>query len=90
LPEALQIGSSCARTGRAQPVLNIFNIHVKLVGDLVHERSVLPDLSKLPLIGDVIEVRIDNRKIRARVSYAPAAGSRDGVPFHEIYADEIA
>ena len=68
----------------------IFNVHIKLVGDLVHERSVLADLSKLPLIGDVIEVRIDNRKIRACVRYALAAGGRDGVPFHEIYANEIA
>jgi hypothetical protein len=38
----------------------------------------------------VIEVRIDNRKIRARVEYALAARSRDDVPFHEIYANEIA
>ena len=39
-------------------------------------------------MGDVIELRIDNRKIRARVSYVVSAGSRGGV-FHEIYASEI-
>jgi hypothetical protein len=54
----------------------------------VHERAVLADLSKLPLIGDVIELRVENRKDRARVSYTASAGSRGGA-FHEIYASEI-
>ena len=63
----------------------IFNVHIKLAGGV--ERTVLADLSELPVIGDVIEVRIDNRKIRARVSCALSAES--GVPFHEIYASEI-
>ena len=47
----------------------------------------LADLSELPLIGDVIEVGIDNRKVRARVSDALSAGSRGSV-FHEIYESE--
>jgi len=72
---------------RARDVPKIFNVHVKLAGGV--ERTVLADLSVLPVIGDVIEVRIDNRKIRARVSYALSAGSRGGV-FHEIYGSEIA
>ena len=65
----------------------IFNVHVKLAGGV--ERTVLADLAKLPLIGDVIEVGIDNGKIRARVCYALSGGSRSGTPFHEIYASEI-
>jgi hypothetical protein len=69
-------------------VPKIFQVHVKLVGDTVHERAVLADLSKLPMIGDMIELRVDNRKVRARVSYAVSAGSRGGL-FHEIYASEI-
>jgi len=71
---------------RARDVPKIFNVHIKLVGGV--ERTILTDLSNLPLIGDVMEVRIDNRKVRARVSYALSAGSRGGV-FHEIYANEI-
>jgi hypothetical protein len=67
-------------------VPKIFNVHVKLLGGV--ERSILADLPKLPLIGDVIELRIDNRKVQARVSYALSAGSRGGV-FHEIYANEM-
>jgi len=70
----------------AREVPKIFNVHVKLAGAV--ERTVLADLSKLPLMGDVIELRIDNRKIRARVSYVVSAESRGGV-FHEIYASEI-
>jgi hypothetical protein len=66
------------------------NVHLKLAGRFMHEMPVVVDFGdRQPVIGDLIEVPIGQRKIRARVSYALSAASRDGHAVCEVYAEEI-
>ncbi len=68
-----------------------FNVWVRPLHWSSHEPPVTMDLGgRLPQVGDVIEVPIGGRPIRARVTqiHSPERQTRGAV--HDVYADEIA
>ena len=68
-----------------------FRVHVKLAGHPLHEPPVLMDLSgHLPTIGQIIQVPIGSRVIRARIAYTQRQAYRAGSGIvHDVYANEI-
>ena len=57
----------------------------------MHELPVLMDLGgQVPQIGDILEVPMLSRIIRARVSYAlPTTTPRGLAVIHDVYANEV-
>jgi hypothetical protein len=70
-----------------------FNVWVRLLHWSSYEPPVTMDLGgRLPQMGDVIEVPIGGRTIRARVTqiHSPERQTRGAVGMvHDVYADEI-
>ena len=69
---------------------NAFHVHVKLIGQSVHELPVLMDLGgRVPEIGDFLEIPMLNRVIRARVAYLLPATYRGLAVIHDVYTNEV-
>ena len=70
-----------------------FDVRVKRIGQGDYLPPVAMDfLGRVPDVGEIVEVWIGGRSVRARVTRIPTSASRTtaaGV-VHDIYADEVA
>jgi hypothetical protein len=71
-----------------------FDVRVKRIGRGDYLPPVAMDfLGRVPAVGEIVEVWISGRSVRARVTRIPTSASRTttaaGV-VHDIYADEVA
>ena len=67
-----------------------FHVHVKLIGQFMHELPLLMDLGDQILgIGAIIEIPMLNRIIRARVAYVLPPTPRGLAVIHDIYVNEV-
>jgi len=71
-------------------VRDAFHVHVKLIGESVHELPVLMDLAgRIPEIGDILEVPMLQRSVRVRVAYVLPGIPRGLAVIHDVYANEV-
>jgi hypothetical protein len=68
-----------------------FDVHVKRIGQADYLPPVaMVFLGRGPAMGEIVEVSIGGRSVRARVTCVYTLASRTGAGLvHEIYADEV-